>query len=1236
MKSAPEVRACFSGNAFNGIGDFQAGKDGRPGLNAFRGVGNSSSASNLWDHQGSCYFDMLTMEFCEGYFSDETSGWVYESEIKELSKSDIGLKSDSSVNVDGMYIGKARLVTSSQFIESPFKLGDVGDEIYTLLCHTIAQYIYPSYKSNLLATMVADESTNTPITFTDGDTFDKYDRYNTFCYASGQLAQLQTGHSATSGDNTKSGYTKQEYQFMVNLMFYLNKRILKEKDFTTKNFKDTKAPNKPVVKWSSDKNNFEWADPGDNGTSYRYRIEKQSSGGALQTVTLSKTFTNKKGVTSYRYLISSDKNAQITLNNLSDTEELTDRKVDIVSLRGDNLTGDLYFHIVAVDGAGNISSTSHYSDSNGNPLVIPEVAEYDIGFWFENEGYTSINKELDGKFDDWSNYAVGSTKTGKAVIGSEINLASFASNKTGFKVVASQRGSASVVQSTSLPRVTITASNNGFKIFYRRWRYALKLNSSDHTWANNDTVIRNLKYDTNFTLPGFETYYTRKLTVKFDSQGGEAVPDIEQDFTLDKWVSGDLNLADKSVIRGTEFGITTDNATVSFDAVWRSVPYPNEIPMPVRLGSMFFGWFPKVNDGNLVCDGLEKDVDIYSRLVVMGITPTSSVTLYARYNVKPRFVDIEDGYFFEGQKVSYDDLLHLVTVDDYEDDLLLLYNQAIDEWAFDMTEKLEEKISRYSEIETDDDSEEERNQLHIDKLRQEQDNIDAIAEKAREIAQEFSSIHPAIKQIRYYSGINESSVVTYTSGASDRLVYSDIGDIVRDIEYPDGSYVTLAEPYDKSRYKNTFLDTRSENVGYFDVLYQVSDTGIPIRGIMRELDLSRSDLADIPAVGVIPGTDVIAEYERKRLHIQFNYNPTVIPKSLQSFTSEDYDGDLAGWLLQYQLAHDPEDNQSNEPWWSKHSMTATHGENAVEQTISKLTDTIHITGISKILLDGAFRYKYPETARKFLDEFAGCSEDATPVDRKEYVEKLYSFYGSRETYSIENGYRIFKGDVWDNIVGIQFTLDTQDQWGKTSSGHSDNPLVDVSRMPKGYGVGFADWESLTTEERLKLLEEANKWALNDIKDDIDKVPAYLFNSFVVGTNWNHTDTYDKNLYQDSKERSIWLNLFFDKSSIPDKDKTWVPDPDPDDPDPDNPDNPNPGLIQGLPDRVEVDTSSTQVNSRLRYVTDTMENLKRSFWGSGDGKAMLEDTWDNTKETQEDWDHEGSSNGVTIRVKDHTK
>ena len=71
--------------------------------------------------------------------------------------------------------------------------------------------------------------------------------------------------------------------------------------------------------------------------------------------------------------------------------------------------------------------------------------------------------------------------------------------------------------------------------------------------------------------------------------------------------------------------------------------------------------------------GFQRDATFIEESVNLD-NPNNSVTLYAWFNRTPIFSDIYEGLFFEGQKVSLQDLTRLVGVFDWEDDY---YNEAV-------------------------------------------------------------------------------------------------------------------------------------------------------------------------------------------------------------------------------------------------------------------------------------------------------------------------------------------------------------------------------------------------------------------------------------------------------------------------------------------------------------------------------------------------------------------------------
>lgn len=159
--------------------------------------------------------------------------------------------------------------------------------------------------------------------------------------------------------------------------------------------------------------------------------------------------------------------------------------------------------------------------------------------------------------------------------------------------------------------------------------------------------------DVPVTLPNI----TRTYTVTYDSNGGKAKDRDIKNVKFNGWFTEPSG--------GTNVGGINSKYTVNKNhtlyAQWGSALF--KLPTATRDDSMFIGWFTKpqengsyINTSNAKYIGkADLKVDIYN-----------SQTLYAWYNNLPKFEDVLDGDFYEGQTVTGKDLLNLVTCRDIE------------------------------------------------------------------------------------------------------------------------------------------------------------------------------------------------------------------------------------------------------------------------------------------------------------------------------------------------------------------------------------------------------------------------------------------------------------------------------------------------------------------------------------------------------------------------------------------
>ena len=196
----------------------------------------------------------------------------------------------------------------------------------------------------------------------------------------------------------------------------------------------------------------------------------------------------------------------------------------------------------------------------------------------------------------------------------------------------------------------------------------------------------------------------------------------------------------------TSEGYLTDKANVTMYADWEETNL--ELPQVEKEGYRFLGWYTEpqtiqaVNggsDGNAAVFnnanyagsgyisgsgeiGMQKDTTFLESSVNMD-NPDNCVTLYAWYNKKPVYADLYEGLFFEGQDVTYSDLLKLVAIYDYEDDY---YNTVCQEIYGLPT--IRNRKDMYLNIQYDSDEDEEGNPDDNDDIEEEEPTFERTGE----------------------------------------------------------------------------------------------------------------------------------------------------------------------------------------------------------------------------------------------------------------------------------------------------------------------------------------------------------------------------------------------------------------------------------------------------------------------------------------------------------------------------
>ncbi len=292
---------------------------------------------------------------------------------------------------------KVRIKRKSLFTTYPWSIGNVGTELTIPYAHTLRQALPNTNNVDLQFSSYASG----------------YENESWYLTIKNNCAMVQTGHSSGQA-------TTDEQKILANLVFYMNQLLFNTYTTNDASAQDVAKPNTPNVSQNNSKMSYSAED---NGSTYWYYVESFSkddtTASGLIDRSEKKSLTVTTGVKKYRYLFSN--NATETLTTSKGTET-TGTSVPV------NYDYK-YFHVAAVDGAGNISATKsvevkrqfnlnfNYNkpsnashDITGNEIVSKKVTY--------KEKYGDLpNPKLEGwKFKGWYTSATGGTQVSKETI----------------------------------------------------------------------------------------------------------------------------------------------------------------------------------------------------------------------------------------------------------------------------------------------------------------------------------------------------------------------------------------------------------------------------------------------------------------------------------------------------------------------------------------------------------------------------------------------------------------------------------------------------------------------------------------------------------------------------------------------------------------------------------------------------------------------------------------------------
>lgn len=292
---------------------------------------------------------------------------------------------------------KVRIKRKSLFTTYPWSIGNVGTELTIPYAHTLRQALPNTNNVDLQFSSYASG----------------YENESWYLTIKNNCAMIQTGHSSGQA-------TTDEQKILANLVFYMNQLLFNTYTTNDASAQDVAKPNTPNVSQNNSKMSYS-AD--DNGSTYWYYVESFSkddtTASGLIDRSEKKSLTVTTGVKKYRYLFSN--NATETLTTSKGTET-TGTSVPV------NYDYK-YFHVAAVDGAGNISATksvevkrqfslnfNYNKPSNAShDITGNEIASKKVTY---KEKYGDLpNPKLEGwKFKGWYTSATGGTQVSKETI----------------------------------------------------------------------------------------------------------------------------------------------------------------------------------------------------------------------------------------------------------------------------------------------------------------------------------------------------------------------------------------------------------------------------------------------------------------------------------------------------------------------------------------------------------------------------------------------------------------------------------------------------------------------------------------------------------------------------------------------------------------------------------------------------------------------------------------------------
>lgn len=292
---------------------------------------------------------------------------------------------------------KVRIKRKSLFTTYPWSIGNVGTELTIPYAHTLRQALPNTNNVDLQFSSYASG----------------YENESWYLTIKNNCAMIQTGHSSGQA-------TTDEQKILANLVFYMNQLLFNTYTTNDASAQDVAKPNTPNVSQNNSKMSYSAED---NGSTYWYYVESFSkddtTASGLIDRSEKKSLTVTTGVKKYRYLFNNNATETLTTSKGTETTGIS------VPVNYDYK----YFHVAAVDGAGNIGATksvevkrqfnlnfNYNKPSNAShDITGNEIASKKVTY---KEKYGDLpNPKLEGwKFKGWYTSATGGTQVSKETI----------------------------------------------------------------------------------------------------------------------------------------------------------------------------------------------------------------------------------------------------------------------------------------------------------------------------------------------------------------------------------------------------------------------------------------------------------------------------------------------------------------------------------------------------------------------------------------------------------------------------------------------------------------------------------------------------------------------------------------------------------------------------------------------------------------------------------------------------